>query len=476
MTETFSNTSAPFLPGFIRSLGAFEEIYWLYTQTGPRGFAYAAEIMGSATVSAWRKAIDQIQQSQPFFSVCIAHNPGGRPYFHHVEGAPIPMRVLNGISEHPWEVEIAKEVFEPFSGDMAPLVRPVLIHEPARSIFIIAAHHSISDGMSMTVVLRDMVRALLGETIDPYPVLPSQEESFGITKPSSAGSGSAAASPNGPPLVLRQKDTEPPIVKSLRLDSELTRCLAERARVEDTTVHGAICSAVLKAGRQGSSAWSEKPVRVFSDINTRKACEAGDSSAMYFLGGISPIEPGLQAGFWDLARRFTAELAGPRSREGLAIGCQALTDVVSQGLDPVSVLPFLTHAFAFEVIISNVGRLPFSNDYGVLHLKSIWGSSFLTGAMDEQIVGVGTTDECLHVLYTSYTPIPSFVENIKNCSLKLAIPFRDTTIEGLSSNCWSSRLDAILECRTVTSIVASQACCAQRMQRCDSWAVLRGEG
>src|SRR3981081_3994304 len=78
------------------------------------------------------------------------------PYFRHVAGASIPMRVLNAGSEHRWETEMAKEVFEPFSGDEAPLVRTVLIHDPDRSIFIIAAHRSISDGMSMTVVLCDL--------------------------------------------------------------------------------------------------------------------------------------------------------------------------------------------------------------------------------------------------------------------------------------------------------------------------------
>ena len=51
-------------PGFIRSLGAFEEIYWLFSQTGPKGFAYAAEIEGRTIVDAWRKAIDQVQQRE----------------------------------------------------------------------------------------------------------------------------------------------------------------------------------------------------------------------------------------------------------------------------------------------------------------------------------------------------------------------------------------------------------------------------
>jgi hypothetical protein len=401
---------------FVRSLGAFEEIYWLFTQTGPKGFAYVAEIEGPTTVDAWRKAIDQVQQSQPFFSVCIEPNPGGMAYFRHVEGVSVPMRVLHGVSEHHWETETAKEVYEPFSGDKAPLLRSVLIHEPDRSIFIIAAHHSISDGMSMTVVLRDLVRALSGEAIDRYPVLPSQEEALGVTQPSPPPTRlgiSAAAQPPGPPVAIREGDTKPPAIESLRFDCDLTTVLAERARAERTTVHGAICSAVLQAGRKSSPAWSEKPVRVLSAVNTRKACEVGDTSAMYFLAGISPIEPGLQIGFWDLARRFTTELAGPRSREGLKIGAQALTHVASQGLDPTSALQFLTNALAFEVSVSNVGKLRFPRYYGVLRLKSIWGSSFLTAIADEQTVGVTTFDGHLHLLYTCYTPIRSFLRNIQ---------------------------------------------------------------
>jgi hypothetical protein len=306
-------------------------------------------------------------------------------------------------------------------------VRTVLIHDPDRSILIIAAHHSISDGISMAVVLRDLVRALSGEAIDGYPVLPSQEEAFGITGPSpapSANSERAAAQPAGPPVVLREGDASPPVIESLRLDSDLTARLADRARVECTTVHGAICSAVLQAGRKGSRTWNEKPVRVLSDIDSRKVCGVGDTSAMYFLAGISPIEPGLQVGFWDLARRFTAELVDPRSREGLKIACQGLTDVASQDLNTASALEFLTHAFAYEVIISNLGKLPFSTDYGTLRLKSIWGSSFLTGVVDEQNVGVATMDGYLNLLYTTYTPIPSFLQNIRILLSEASAPSR----------------------------------------------------
>ena len=95
------------------------------------------------------------------------------------------------------------------------------------------------------------------------------------------------------------------------------------------------------------------------------------------------------------------------------MACQALTNVASQDLNTAIALEFLTHAFAYEVIISNLGKLPFSTDYGTLRLKSIWGSSFLTGGVDEQNVGVATMDGHLSLLYTTYTPIPSFLQNIR---------------------------------------------------------------
>jgi hypothetical protein len=56
-----------------------------------------------------------------------------------------------------------------------------------------------------------LVRALSGEAIDRYPVFPSQEEAFGITGPSpvpSADSKPVAAQTAGPPVVLREGDTE----------------------------------------------------------------------------------------------------------------------------------------------------------------------------------------------------------------------------------------------------------------------------
>src|ERR1700716_4660904 len=67
-------TATASVPGFVRNLGAFEEIYWLYNQLGAHGFAYAMEVDGPTIVADWRSALGAVQRNQPFFSVRIEPN------------------------------------------------------------------------------------------------------------------------------------------------------------------------------------------------------------------------------------------------------------------------------------------------------------------------------------------------------------------------------------------------------------------
>jgi hypothetical protein len=48
---------------FVRYLGAFEHLHWLFSQSGPRAFAYAIEVLGTTTVEQWRTALDALQRS-----------------------------------------------------------------------------------------------------------------------------------------------------------------------------------------------------------------------------------------------------------------------------------------------------------------------------------------------------------------------------------------------------------------------------
>jgi hypothetical protein len=119
-TALKTDASSGIADGFVRYLGGFEHLHWLFSQSGPRAFALAMEVTGTTTVKQWRAALDALQLSQPFFSVLIDVDDDNRPYFRRVDGSPIPMRVLDGKFAVSWEGEMGKEVSRMIPADHAP--------------------------------------------------------------------------------------------------------------------------------------------------------------------------------------------------------------------------------------------------------------------------------------------------------------------------------------------------------------------
>jgi hypothetical protein len=405
----------PSTKDFVRYLGAFEHLHWLFSQSGPRAFAHAIEVMGTTTVEQWRTALDALQQSQPFFSVRIDADDYKRPYFRQVDGSPIPMRVLDGRLTASWEAEMGKEVSRMVSADHAPLLRAVLIHEAERSIFIITAHHSISDGVSMTAALCDLVRALSGEQLERRPMLPSPEDLLGVvsTAYTVRDQTQHAVAKGNDRTSFAQSYVEPFAVQSLRLDAALTSRIRKRARTEESTLHGALCSAVIHAARMTSPAWRRGAMRLLSPINARNQCGIGNTSSMCIGAAIIPIAPGQEFDLWSLARHIKSEHAGPVSRAGLTVALQMISDAVANISDVADALDFIEPAFAYQVAVSNIGELLSASKEPAIRITSMWGPSNLLGFEGEQLMGAVTINQCLHLLYTAYSPIHHFVEEVK---------------------------------------------------------------
>ena len=397
--------------GFVRYLGSFEHLHWLFSQTGPRAFAHAIEVTGTSTVEQWCAAVKALQQSQPFFSVQIDVDSNNRPYFRRVDGVPIPMRVLDATLSTSWEAELGKEVSTMVAANRAPLLRAVLIHESERSIFIMTAHHSISDGVSMREALCDLVRALSGQQLDRRSVLPSPEESLGLTS-----KGSTTHPPEyvaAKRINFVQNYVEPFSIHSLRFDATFTSRLRERARVKQTTLHGALCSAVIHAARMRLSSGKQETIRLLSAINAREQCGVSNTSSMCIGAAIIPVaaEPGLD--LWSLARYLKAEHAGPTSRAGLTSALQMISDAVANMSDIESALDFIDPVFAYQVGISNIGEVPGTSRDSEVRLTSMWGPAWLLGCDGEQLIGAVTVNGRLHLLHTAYTPLPNLLEGTR---------------------------------------------------------------
>ena len=165
----------------VRSLGSLEHLFWLTDQHHRLHFAVTALISGETRARDWRRALDRLQKRHPIMTVCIDGEPDSVPSFRQAAAAPIPLRIVEEEPELRWEAEVGKELATPFNPIRAPLIRAVLIQGARDAAFMLVAHHSIADGLSLAYAIRDTLDALAGRSLPPLPWLPSQDDMMNVS-------------------------------------------------------------------------------------------------------------------------------------------------------------------------------------------------------------------------------------------------------------------------------------------------------
>jgi hypothetical protein len=165
----------------VRPLGSLEHLFWLLDQHHFVHFAVTALISGGTSRRDWRRALDRLQKRHPIFSVCIDGEPDSVPSFRQADAKPIPLRIVEDEPELHWEAEVEKELATPFNPSRAPLIRAVLIQGARGAAFMLVAHHSIADGLSLAYAIRDTLDALAGRFLPPLPWLPSEDDMLNVS-------------------------------------------------------------------------------------------------------------------------------------------------------------------------------------------------------------------------------------------------------------------------------------------------------
>jgi hypothetical protein len=405
--------------GDIRPLGSCEHLFWLLDQGSPMHFSLAAQIEGHATVGDWRAALGHVQRRHPFFSMHIERNGRANPHFRAAPQTPIPIRVVRVVSSQPnWLIEMQRELATPFDPARAPLVRAVLMHEPHRATLILTAHHSIADGLSLSFAIRDTLLALSGTPMDPLLVTPPIESMLDSAERGQIENASAAEVNEIEglrPSVFHPRHGSIPSIRGLRLSAELTAKLRKRARQEETTVHGALCAALVLAGRQVISEWTGNPVRVLSPIDIRKLVGMGEHCGLFVSATRVSFKPDASTDFWELARFAKRQLAGAQTRDGVVPVIDAIHQSISQELDAQAASQF--DGFAREAILTNLGNLRYGTAFGKFNLEALWGPAIVGGLEGERTIGVVTVNGSLHLLHTSHAPVPFLLERMEQALL-----------------------------------------------------------
>jgi hypothetical protein len=403
--ELISNeSSASDLP----PLGAFEELMWLFDLNSPVHFALIAEIEGAISESGLRKALGQLQRRHPLLSSHIAVNENGTPVFRHSPGVEIPLTVIDE-PEASWETQVAKEIQDRFDPRRAPLIRAVLMRDGNWSQLILVTHHSIGDALASVFAIRDILKALSGGVLEVLPLQPSRETLYG--KPSLAGE--LRSKPEVEHWL--SKPVQPsPTVSSLRLAASLTDKLKEACRQEDTTIHGALCAALVMAGRRLELSWDGSDLRVMSSVSIRRLLHLSDEHMLALGGGEVTVPANETAAFWPLARMLKAGISDVQEEAGVTPLIERANAVVAAGLTVESSSELLKLAFAAQTMVSNLGQLPFDTQFGDFQLRAVWGPAALRGVAGEQTLGAITVHGSLHLVHTSFVPIRGLLRGIRD--------------------------------------------------------------
>ena len=403
-----------------RPLGSLEHTFWLLDQNRPVHFAVTALIAGRASPYDWLEALERVQERHPLLSVSIDGRPGSVPQFRQDDVAPIPLRIVEGDPKARWESEVSEELATPFDPSRAPLMRAVLIQGSRDTAFILVAHHSIADGLSLAYAIRDTLSAVSGGSLPPLPSLPSQEELLAARAAPISLARSAEQQDGVPALnpgIYRPLDNARPRVKGLSLGPTLTARIRNRARREGTTVHGALSAALVIAGRQRTADWQNIPLRVMSPINIRPLLGVGESCGV-FVSAATGVFTGKTTSFWELAREAKSVIAAGQSHDGVAGLLSALGEVVGKGAEISAAADFAAVAFAHEAMLTNLGVLTFDSGFGPLKLEGLFGPAVLAGMEGQQTIGVATVGGSIFLTHTSHTPPEGMLEEMRTVLVK----------------------------------------------------------
>lgn len=397
-----------------RPLGAWEKnIFWSGDKTSQAQIAMMAQIKGKFSVEQLKQALTQAQNRHLLLRVRIVLDEAQQPWFEE-DPANIPLRIVPREGEQHWEKELKQELSVPFVSLQDSLVRVVLIHSTDISELIILSHHSISDGISKLFLIRDILQALSKPEgiLESSPIIPAMEDLI----PTKVDENLLSVNSRPQKTFWRQKSslstklTAPPSLVSTAkgeqtslsqttpdfhfdsLSSENTSLLISRCRQEKTTVHAAICAAFLLAIAKRKTPEKQQTFRCFTAIDIRKHLRpvVEEQLGYYAHGGsiLQTLTP--NTNLWDLARSSKDRLNQELAPEKLFKDLLRNQELVSTNPDPIKIQQEILKYLDKGLMVSNLGRIKFSPQFGHLQLQAIYGPIGIPPGINQWMLGAIT--------------------------------------------------------------------------------------
>lgn len=307
-----------------------------------------ARFIGKVTEQQLRECLTKLTIKYPLMSAHITQNDDGSAYFTLNDHPQYLITVTDRKSDSQWLDVAIEEQKKPFAIDKGPLIRFTLLNSTQNSDLVILCQHTICDGLSLTFLVKDLIKLLsnLNKTLSPQPLPPAvTEDNFSVD----------VATGVLPKLLLKYMnwswkkhkvtfnqtdyeqihrsywDSNKVKIKLLTLPQELTASLISRCHQEKVSVNSAVVTAFMFAQNdlQGSKPnFSEK---VGVAVNIRKLFKepADEAFGLLAAGNLIPVVRKYREGFWVVAKK-----ANLQTKKLLANPQKALKLLAFNHIDP----------------------------------------------------------------------------------------------------------------------------------------------
>lgn len=378
-----------------RLLTPSEHLMWLLGCDRPTNVVLSATIKGAISVNQMTEALSWIQHRHPLLRTRIVIDQQQQPRLVS-EGVPaIPLRVIERQNEENWLTEISEELLSPFLWGEQPLARVVLLHSPSGCELLVTYHH-IGDGLSGAYLMRDIWCEITkpGSCREPLPEIPSIDQLL--------------------PTVVRKGDKDAvdfnwriETDSTIQLDETFperlevlhwyfspleTNRLVARCRLEQTTVHGALCAAFLLSLAVETSSSKETVLRCLSPFNLRNylTVAVGENFGEYIARVVTTHVLNQQTQFWDLARQVKHQINQAVVDKKIYEGGSKAKSFLKTKPDKIKVRQYAKNITSSDIVITNLGRLEIPVHQGGLELEKIYFT--VTGFRHQPIiVAIATT-------------------------------------------------------------------------------------
>lgn len=283
----------------------------------PVNLIFTVTVEGNLSRADLENALQKVQNRHPLLQIVVWQDENEIPWYVSPDKIqPIPLRIVERLSDEDWRSEAEKEWHELFDVEKEPLARLVWVRSVRTSELILVCHHCICDATSVMQLMHEILEVTdnPGKDIGSYQAVSSLmdfvpvEMQRNLTNIFTANLiAGATRFYLGVVSWMKEKKKDHFYTINWKLSSGITAIILEKCKEEGLSINTVLCLAFMKAFENVRHLSTNR--RVFCSVDTRRFLPEISSEHLFPFPVMIDLSLGTkQDDFWGHARYLRDKL------------------------------------------------------------------------------------------------------------------------------------------------------------------------